>query len=50
VTGNFRVLCDGQHDSEGEQQEADVVDAVASQELAEPVYVDGPAPPVRPPL
>jgi hypothetical protein len=23
VTGNFRVLCDGQHDSEGEQQEAD---------------------------
>jgi hypothetical protein len=50
VTGNFRVLCDGEHDSEAEQEEADVIDAVASQELAEPVYVDGPAPPVRPPL
>jgi hypothetical protein len=50
VTGNFRVLCDGEHDSEGEQEEADMVDAVASKELAEPVYIDGPAPPVRPPL
>lgn len=50
VTGNFRVLCDGDHDAEGEQQEADVVDAVASQEIGEPVFVDGPAPRVRPPL
>jgi len=50
VTGNFRVLCDGEHDRVGEQEEADVIDAVASQELAEPVYVDAPAPPVRPPL
>jgi hypothetical protein len=49
VTGNFRVLCDGDHDREGEQEEAEVVDAVASQEIAEPVYVDAPAP-VRPPL
>ncbi len=50
VTGNFRVLCDGQHDQEGEQQEEAVVDAVASEEIAEPVYVDGPAAPIRPPL
>jgi hypothetical protein len=49
VTGNFRVLCDGEHDSEGEQEEAEVLDAVASEEIVEPVYVDGP-PPVRPPL
>jgi hypothetical protein len=49
VTGNFRVLCDGDHDREGEQEEAEVVDAVASEEIAEPIYVDGP-PPVRPPL
>ncbi|MGI9184210.1 MAG: hypothetical protein ACR2GZ_04475 [Solirubrobacteraceae bacterium] len=49
VTGNFRVLCDGDHDREGEQEEAEVIDAVAEQELAEPVYADGP-PPVRPPL
>ena len=29
VTGNFRVLCDGEHDAELEEQEAEVVDAVA---------------------
>jgi hypothetical protein len=49
VTGNFRVLCDGDHDREGEQEEAEVIDAVASEEIAEPVYADSP-PPVRPPL
>jgi hypothetical protein len=49
VTGNFRVLCDGDHDREAEQQEEEVVDAIASEEIAEPVYADGP-PPVRPPL
>ena len=33
VTGNFRVLCDGQHDEdlEREAQEADVVEAVAAE-------------------
>ena len=49
-TGNFRVLCDGEHDLEEEQEEQEVLDAVASEELAEPIFVDGPAPPVRPPL
>ncbi len=49
VTGNFRVLCDGQHDGAGEMQEEEVVDAVSSQEIAEPVYVGEPEP-VRPPL
>ena len=49
VTGNFRVLCDGEHDSEGEQEEAEILEAVASQEIGEPVYVDRPEP-VRPPL
>jgi hypothetical protein len=29
VTGNFRVLCDGQHDEEREAAEAEVVEAVA---------------------
>jgi hypothetical protein len=52
VTGNFRVLCDGQHDGEGEMQEEEAVDAVASEEVGEPVYVEsgGEPPPVRPPL
>jgi len=50
VTGNFRVLCDGEHGREEEQEEEVFVEAVASEEIAEPVYADGPAPPVRPPL
>src|SRR5881397_1363718 len=50
VTGAFRVLCDGEHDGEGELEEEETVDAVASEEIAEPVYIDAPAPPVRPPL
>ncbi|MBV9820291.1 MAG: hypothetical protein JOZ07_18320 [Solirubrobacterales bacterium] len=51
-TGNFRVLCDGQHDGAGELEEEEVVDAVGSQEIGEPVYVEGGGapPPVRPPL
>jgi hypothetical protein len=31
VTGNFRVLCDGQHDEEREESEQEVVEAVATQ-------------------
>ena len=30
TSGNFRVLCDGQHDGELEEAEEDVVDAVAT--------------------
>lgn len=33
VTGNFRVLCDGEHDSELEEAEAEVVEAVSDREL-----------------
>jgi hypothetical protein len=48
VTGAFRVLCDGEHD-EGlaEEQEEEIVDAIASEEL-EPVFVTPPR--VEPPL
>ena len=48
VTGAFRVLCDGDHDSELEEEEEEVVDAVASEEIAEPVFVTPPK--VEPPL
>jgi hypothetical protein len=44
VTGQFRVLCDGEHDSESEVQEQEVVEAVAS----EPVEVTPPK--IQPPL
>src|ERR1700759_841056 len=37
VTGNFRVLCDGDHLEEQEAQEAEVVDAVSTQETMIPV-------------
>ena len=52
VTGNFRVLCDGQHDGAGEIEEEEVVEAVGTQEIAEPIYVgDSPLPErVRPPV
>jgi hypothetical protein len=33
VTGNFRVLCDGQHDEELEAEEEEAVDAIARQAL-----------------
>src|SRR5579864_1458851 len=47
-TGQFRVLCDGDHDRELEEEEEEVVDAVASEEIAEPVFVTPPK--VEPPL
>jgi hypothetical protein len=36
-TGNFRVLCDGDHLEEREAEEADVVDAVSTQTAMIPV-------------
>ena len=37
VTGNFRVLCDGDHLEEREAEQAEVVDAVATQSMPVPV-------------
>jgi hypothetical protein len=50
VTGNFRILCDGQHDGAGEQEEEEVVEAVSSEEVV--VIPAGPerAPAIRPPF
>ena len=53
TTGNFRVLCDGEHDGESQtEEEAELVEAVASDEAGEPVYVESPSlpEPVRPPV
>ena len=33
VTGNFRVLCNGQHDEELEAEEVEVVEAVSTQSI-----------------
>jgi hypothetical protein len=50
VTGNFRVLCDGQHDQGAAEEEEEVVEAVSTYEVAEPVTAPGRPPPVRPPV
>jgi hypothetical protein len=43
VSGNFRVLCDGQHDEdrETEAEEAEVVEAVGTQTVGSPRSTDG---------
>jgi hypothetical protein len=41
VTGNFRVLCDGQHNEDSEEvEETEVVEAVASTPVAMPTVPD----------
>jgi hypothetical protein len=44
VTGQFRVLCDGDHDQELEEEEVEIVEAVSS----EPVHISPPK--IEPPL
>ena len=36
VTGNFRVLCDGDHDEEREAEESEVIEAVGTQHISSP--------------
>ncbi len=48
VTGQFRVLCDGEHQGEEQEQEEEVLDAVASQEVGEPLHLTPPR--IEPPL
>jgi hypothetical protein len=47
VTGQFRVLCDGQHDEGAVEEEEEVVEAVSSQTIEAPATS---APPLKPPL
>jgi hypothetical protein len=52
VTGNFRVLCDGQHGEGVEEEEEEIVEAISELEVAEPLYSPAPGEPERvtPPL
>jgi hypothetical protein len=52
VTGAFRVLCDGDHDEGAVEEEEEIVEAVASEEIAEPAIAPGRGepPPLKPPL
>ncbi len=49
TTGQFRILCDGQHGQGVEEAEEEEVDAVSWQEIAEPLRTSEPLP-VRPPV
>ena len=46
MTGQFRILCDGQHGAGETEEEEEVVDAVAHEEVAAPIE----APRITPPL
>jgi hypothetical protein len=52
VTGAFRVLCDGEHDQGVEEEEEEILDVIASEEVVAPVHVpgEGTPPPLKPPL
>ncbi|MBV8954933.1 MAG: hypothetical protein JO153_03395 [Solirubrobacterales bacterium] len=52
VTGQFRILCDGEHDQGQVEEEEEVVEAVASEEVVAPLAppAKGAPPPLRPPL
>lgn len=44
MTGQFRILCDGQHDEGAVEDEEEVVEAVSEQEVAAPGPSPGPGP------
>lgn len=48
VTGQFRILCDGQHDEGAVEEEEEVIEAVGSQEVEIPVPLA--PPPLKPPV
>ena len=48
VTGQFRVLCDGQHDEGAVEEEEEVTEAVGSQVVEIPAPVA--PPPLKPPV
>jgi hypothetical protein len=48
VTGQFRVLCDGQHDEGAVEEEEEVIEVVGSQEVQVPAPVA--PPPLTPPV
>ena len=43
-TGQFRILCDGEHDDEATEEEEEFVEAIAEEEIEIPVYSPGPHP------
>jgi hypothetical protein len=50
MTGQFRILCDGQHGEGAEEAEEEIVEAIAREEEAEPLFEPAEPRPVIPPL
>jgi hypothetical protein len=51
MTGQFRILCDGQHDGGEVEEEEEVIEAVSSEQVEVVAPATGPAPaPLRPPF
>jgi hypothetical protein len=51
MTAQFRILCDGDHGEGVAEEEAEIVEAIASEEIAEPAHAPGPGPaPIKPPF
>jgi hypothetical protein len=50
MSGQFRILCDGQHDQGELAEEEEILQAVASQEVLQPTEVPEPAPRITPPI
>jgi hypothetical protein len=48
VTGQFRILCDGEHDEGAVEEEEEVLDAVASEQVGDPLHAASPK--IEPPL
>jgi hypothetical protein len=49
-SGQFRILCDGQHGVGEEEEVEEVVEAISEQEVVMPAHGPGQAPPLRPPF
>jgi len=50
MTGQFRILCDGQHGGGQVEEEEEVIEAVGTEEVVAPAQGPAPAPPLRPPF
>jgi hypothetical protein len=50
MTGQFRILCDGQHGEGAEEAEEEIVEAIAREAEAEPLLEPAEPRPVIPPL
>src|SRR5437016_12439091 len=50
MTGQFRILCDGQHGEGAEEAEEEIVEAIAREQEVEPMFEPAEPRPVIPPL